>query len=290
LIINNLRVMKVAEALKSAGGLRLAKVFEEADPQMKAAEKLCGIYGVLTPLLLAINALVSYMLAGRGEDYWNSFADYAHAVGKPSENYLGLIELVKEFVKGSRHHRLARTAKLSRLSKLMRCNALAKFENPKSEFLDDPYSLLKVLAECLKCSEYTKTIVFAVKMYYYGVKACLGTDLVLPTKIKVPADRRLAYLAYTSGIIELGGELRRGEVVERLMKRSGLVRTAWGRVAELSNIPPAHLDAPLWMIGRYAEAGVSVKDVADRIAELLGNKLPISALELVIKELLYKLT
>ncbi len=290
MIINNSRIAKVAKALKIAGGLRLAKVFEEADPQMKAVEKLCKTYGNLTPLLLAINALVSYMLAGRGEEYWSSFAAYASMVGEPPENYLGLIKLVKEFVSNSKYHRLNRAAKLSRLSKLLKCSALAKFENPNDEFIKDPYSLLKVLAECLGSSEFAKTTVFAVKMYYYGVKACLGTDLVLPAEIKVPVDRRVAFLAYTSGIIDVGEGLSRGEVIKKFKHRAGVVRIAWGRVAELSSIPPVHLDALLWIIGRYAEAGKSIGDITNRVAELLGSRLPESTLELVIKELLYKLT
>ena len=290
MIINNSRIAKVAKALKTAGGLRLAKAFEEADPQMKAAKKLCGTYGDLTPLLLAINALVSYMLAGRGEEYWNSFTAYASTVGEPPENYLGLIELVKEFVSKSKYHGLARAAKLSRLNKLLKCSALAEFEDSNDEILNDLYSLLRVLAECLESSESAKTIIFAVKMYYYGVKACLGTDLVLPAEIKVPVDRRVAFLAYTSGIIDVGEGLSRGEVIKKFKHRAGVVRIAWGRVAELSSIPPVHLDALLWIIGRYAEAGKSIGDITNRVAELLGSRLPESTLELVIKELLYKLT
>jgi len=290
LIINELRIARVAEAFKEAGGLGFAKAFEEADPQMKAAEKLCGTSGSLTPLLLAINACVSYVLAGRGEEYWNSFADFIASAGKLPNSYLDVIELVMEFVSKSKYHGLAKAAKLSRLSKLLRCSALRRFEDPRAEFTKDPRSLLRALAECLRSSEYAKTVVFAVKMYYYGFKACLRADMVLPKEIKVPVDRRVAYLTYTSGMLEVSGDLSREEIIRKLMSHAEAVRFVWDRVAELSDIPPLHLDAPLWIIGRYAGLGRSIEEVIDGVAKLLGNRLPRDKLELVVGELLYRLT
>ncbi len=290
MIINELRIAKVAEAFKEAGGLKFAKAFEEADPQMRVAEGLCSTAGHLTPLLLAINACVSYVLAGKGEECWSSFADFIASAGRQLSNYLELTELVRGFVSKSKHHRLARAAKLSRLSKLTGCSALRKFESPYIEFIENPRSLLRTLAECLRSSEYAKTVVFAVKMYYYGVKACLGVDIVLPKEIKVPVDRRVAYLAYTSGIVEVSSDdLGREEVIRKLMARAEVVRLAWDRVAELSSIPPLHLDAPLWVIGRYVGLGKSVEDIVDGIDKLLGGRVPENKLELVVRELLHKL-
>ena len=290
MIISELRIARVAEAFKEAGGLKFAKAFEEADPQMGAAERLCSVSGYLTPLLLAINACVSYVLAGRGEEYWSSFADFIASAGRKPSNYLEVTKLVKEFVSESKHHGLARAAKLGRLSKLAGCSALRRFENPHTEFIRDPRSLLRALAECLKSSVHAKTVVFAVKMYYYGVKACSGIDMVLPKEIKVPVDRRVTYLTYTSGMIEVSGGSSREEIIRKLMARAEVVRLVWDKVAELSNIPPLHLDAPLWIIGRYVGLRRSIEDVVDGIDELLGGRVPRKGLELVVKELLYKFT
>ena len=290
MIISELRVARVAEAFKEAGGLKFAKAFEEADPQMEAAERLCSVSGYLTPLLLAINACVSYVLAGRGEEYWSSFADFIASVGRKPSNYLEVTKLVKKFVSESKHHGLARAAKLSRLSKLTGCSALRRFKNPHTEFIEDPRLLLRTLTKCLRSSQYAKTVVFAVKMYYYGVKACIGIDIVLPKEIKVPVDRRVAYLTYTSGMVEVSGGSSKEEVIRKLMARAGIVRLVWDKVAELSNIPPLHLDAPLWVIGRYVGLGRSIEDVIDEIDELLGGRVLRDKLELVVRELAYRLT
>ncbi|MCD6428681.1 MAG: N-glycosylase/DNA lyase [Desulfurococcales archaeon] len=290
MIVSELRISRVAEAFRVAGGLKFAKAFEEADPQMKAAQKLCSVSSYLTPLLLAINACVSYVLAGRGEEYWSSFADYVASAGRCPSTYLEVTELVKEFVSESKYHRLARAAKLSRLSKLARCSALKRFEDPHAEFVTNPRSLLRVLTDCLKSSGHAKTVVFAVKMYYYGVKACLGIDLVLPDEVEVPVDRRVAYLAYTSGMLEVSGGTSREEVIRKLMVQAEVVRLVWDRVAKLSGIPPLHLDAPLWIIGRYVGLGKSVEDVIEEVEELLGGRVPRDKLELVVRELLHRLT
>lgn len=290
MIISELRIARVAEAFKEAGGLKFAKAFEEADPQLRAAERLCSVTRYLTPLLLAINACVSYVLTGRGEKYWSSFTDFIASAGRKPSNYLELTKLVKEFVSKSKHHRLARAAKLSRLGKLTGCSALRRFENPHIEFIRDPRSLLEAFAKCLRSSEHAKTVVFAVKMYYYGVKACLGIDMVLPREIKVPVDRRVAYLTYTSGMVEVSDDLRREEVIRKLMTWAKVVRLVWDRVAELSSTPPLHLDAPLWIIGRYVELGRNIEGVIDGIDGLVSGRVPRDKLELVVKELFYKLT
>ena len=288
LSISELRVAKVAKAFKEAGSLNFAKVFEEVDPQMGVARKLCGVAGALTPLLLAINACVSYLLTGRGEEYWSSFARYVASVRSYPRNYLEVIELVKDFVSRSRYHARGRVAKLSRLSKLLKCRVLSKFEDPNLEFIRDPRTLLKTLVGCLGSSEYSKTLVFAVKMYYYGIKACYGKNMVLPRSIKIPVDRRIAYLTYTSGMVEVGDEVGREDIIETLMKRSRIVRLAWDRVSALSEIPPLHLDAPLWIIGRYVKPEVKVGEVVRAVNELIRGRLPRRKVELVVKELLYK--
>jgi len=290
LVANRLRVVKVAKTFKDLGGLDFAKVFEEVDPQMAVARRLCNVANHLTPLLYATNACVSYLLTGRGEEYWSSFAEYVINSGKQVSNYLEVVELVKEFVSSSRYHVLARAIKLSRLSKLLRCKALKEFEDPNLRFINDPTTFLRTLTECLGSSKDSKTVLFATKMYYYGVRACLGRDLTLPESTSIPVDRRVAYLAYTSGMVEVGGSgLSKEEVINSLMRRPKLVRDVWNDVARLSNIPPLHLDAPLWVVGRYVKPGATVEGVVKEVSELVGSRLPTYKIELLVKELLYKI-
>lgn len=70
---------RIASLLRGLGINWVRGGFEERDPQYLTVARLCRGFGhdVEVALRLTIlNALVSYQLAGKGEDHWNYFANY----------------------------------------------------------------------------------------------------------------------------------------------------------------------------------------------------------------------
>jgi len=235
------------------------KEFELGDPQFIEAQRISELCGKLTPALLGINALVAYMLTGKGEDFWHSFSEFSLSKCSGRDP----IDLVMEFTK--RNNLFNLKAKLRRLAKLRNCPELMDCIGRQ-----DLRRYWAMLAQCLGVSKESKTVVFSVKMVYYGLRA-IGADIELPDEAPIPVDRRISFLTASSGLISLNDcessppqplqQLKK--VSKELMKKPSLVRKVWSNVAQISRISPLHLDAPLWIIGRYSYLGRKKKILSE---------------------------
>jgi len=281
--VNEDRVRAVSEAF-SRLGLRGVKLFEDLDPQMDVAKAISSVCGELTPLILYVNALISYMLSMRGEDYWRRFADVV--VSHCPSNFNEVIDVVKEFTAAV--HRYAVNTKLSRLNSLRRCEYLVNYIQG-----GDILQLWKYTSRCLGTDPNSKTIVFSIKMLYYGYRA-LGDDTTLPFDIPIPVDRRVARVTYLAKLVELPGAMGKGlaEVTNTLLRGADVIRRVWSDVGLRSSIPPLHLDAPLWILGRYSNASsrcevlkFAVSDLGNDAVQIIGY----DNLRTLINELYYSL-
>jgi len=279
-------ITKCAERIRSVGllfsriGLEEIEKFELSDPQFSEALRIAEVCDESAPALLGLNATVAYMLGVRGEEFWHSFSDYC--IRRCGE--LNVFDLVIEFTRTNNLFSLKN--KLRRLDRLRSCPDLPQ--------AIDEHNLIKywnLLAECLGSDRGSKTVVFSVKMVYYGLRA-LGINVDLPHEAPIPVDRRISLLSVSSGMTSFNGcrsepiplrRLRRyGELI---MRKPELVREVWWEVSRISKIPPLHIDAPLWVIGRYLNFGSRGVIYEELIKSQIGRLLSPSLLKTLINEL-----
>jgi len=261
--LNRDRAIELGTFLRGFGSDKLV-VFEINDPQYKALENLyrelsdCSSLALLTVL----NSIVSYQLSITGEDYWWEFSQYQE-FKRYSRDPEMLWDSFRRFLLSSRGNTSTRDIKLKRISKLreeeFHIEIYAKF----SDYAKDLGSFARRLSEILRQNIYDKTIMFSVKMLYYVARICNmrigGFD-----EIKIPIDRRVAAVSFTSEIVDV---LDTKYVVEYIMKEKKTALRAWDIVSETSNIPLIKLDSLIWTMGRY----VREKDPVNRVLKDLSN-------------------
>ena len=280
------RLRSVGEVFKGLG-IYGVKKFELIDPQFNEALRISEACGKLTPALLGINAVVAYMITNKGEEFWHSFSEFSIRRCREKD----IVDLVIEFTR--RNNLFNVRNKLRRLSKLRNCPELME-----SIERHDLIKYWETLAQCLRVSKKSKTIVFSVKMVYYGLRA-IGADMELPGEAPIPVDRRISLLTVSSGTISPSNcgslvtqsihQLRKAS--KALMKKPNLVRKVWGGIAQISKVPSLHLDAPLWVIGRYSYLGRKKKilDTVVKSLSFINDEISTELLKELINELYYRL-
>lgn len=283
--VNEKRVEQLSKAFAEVG-LERVKAFEDLDPQLIAAKIIGEKCGLLTPPLMFTNALISYQLGMPGEKYWISFAHLI--VNECPTSYEEVINRVSQTLRYL--HRFAVKAKEKRLNKLKMC-----IDVYNSMLGSDLNMLRRRVAKCLEANIDDKTIVFAVKMLYYGMKA-LGINATLPHDIPVPVDRRVIKISYLSGLVdfdEVGWKASQlDEVMSKLFKKPQVVRDAWNAVSLRCGIPPLHLDSVLWLFGKYVGSR-SKAEVFERVANEFRSAdvrgIELNYIKLIVDELFYRL-
>lgn len=243
---------------------------ELCDPQFKAVKRLCSVcYPYTAPLLASLNALVSYRLNCRGEEYWREFADFTidYCKSKTINTLSECVKVIIEFLSKSQCNTLFRRSKINRLLSVIRHGDVDAVYVWRL-FSKNPENYRVWLSKRLNANPNAKTIVFAIKMYYYGCRACLDADLILPYSIPIPVDKRIALISYTSRVISCTHNC--SNPVNTILKRPGIVRRVWSSIAELCRVPPLHLDCLLWTIGGYVSKSKHV-DVNRVVEELLRH-------------------
>ena len=277
ILLSDERISAVAESFKNIG-FKGIEAFENFDPQMKYAKELSKKCKALTPILLGINGLISYMLNKRGEEFWRLFADFS------AERCWSIspVRLVEEFTVKNNSFNLA--AKLRRLKKLYGCSSL--LESLRTTNLKEYWNLIST---CVHAEKSSKTVVFSVKMFYYGLKA-LGYNIEVPPEIPIPVDRRISLITQTSGIVKSREKMDLKvlrAISKDLMKRRSKVQEAWFKVSRLSGFPPLLLDSPLWIIGGRINLGTKRSVARSLIEEGLGDVIEYEKIWDLTKELLY---
>ncbi|MEM4036048.1 MAG: N-glycosylase/DNA lyase [Fervidicoccaceae archaeon] len=234
------RIDVVARAVAELGrGALLA--LERGDPQFEAISRLAASSrdpGLFVAMVVA-NALVSYKLTSRGEEFWAEFS-----LAASSSDASSVAEFFERFLRESRANRALLEQKLSRVRAFESSSLSALLRARWPEILSSEEGLRVLWLKLSQLFGPSKTSAFAVKMAYYAARA-LGLEPDPPREVPVPVDLRVALVTATSGLVagrhwrEVWRELRGG-------KRE-LASRAWVAVAERAAIPPLNLDALLWL-------------------------------------------
>ncbi len=189
------------------------KTIENNDPQFLALKKLS--FRVSSEFLVKssiANALITYQLSGKGEDYWQEFADGI----EEGDLYKSIIK----FLENSKNNRRLLNEKKKRLKKAI-------------EYIDG----VKIADGCLeiwnkiaKMGKEKKTTVFAVKIFGYVKRIINERFCYYPMEIPLPIDSRIKII---SKRFVVGDDK--------------CIQKFWQEIAELSNIPPLHIDSILWL-------------------------------------------
>ncbi len=198
--------------LVSLFSLEDIETMEREDRQFKALERLYENVRdeLLFYRLVLINALLSYQLQMKGDDYWERFSEFFSA--EPQ------VERFEEFL--SRYNRRFLPSKLRRLKKVLKCISELKATDFE-EFIGDLRKLTGYLSGCLKQKESSKTVVFAAKMFLYAVKVARGLESKGQSGISIPIDSRLSKVSNNPDF--------------------------WREISEITGIPQIRLDALFWI-------------------------------------------
>ncbi|NPA76451.1 MAG: N-glycosylase/DNA lyase [Candidatus Diapherotrites archaeon] len=220
-------------------GVNGARFMEEhVDPQFKA---LVFLYEHLAnkenfvPLVIA-NALVSYQLSGRGEDWWREFADW---FSKRDSN--DVVHAYQEFLPRSRNNRRLTNVKIRRLMRIRKFLESADW----NAYYKNMVQLQEDIAAALGTKRDAKTVVFAVKMFGYAMRIATDAFRSYPLEVPIPADSRIKRATKRLG----GGDPIR----------------FWSRVAMETGVPPLHIDSIIW------PAMSSNQDVKEKIVQSFGR-------------------
>ncbi|ASJ10901.1 N-glycosylase [Thermococcus sp. P6] len=233
----NEKVRHLVETLRSLG-LECARTIEEKiDLQFSALENLHENLNndeLFIKLVLA-NAIVSYQLSGKGEDWWWEFSRHFSInkeVGSIKKAYAS-------FLPSSRTNRRLVGAKLKRLERLEPFLRGLNIDDLK-EYYDNMLRLRDDLAKALNSGKDAKTIVFAVKMFGYAARIAFKKFKPYPMEIPIPEDVRI--LRYTKRFTtEPPGSF-------------------WGRIGRQTGIPPLHIDSLVWpALGKNDEVMARLK-------------------------------
>lgn len=276
--VNYDRVEEVAKAFRKLG-IGGVKIFEEHDTQFHVAKQISERCPQIAQPLLYLNSLVSYRLMYRGEEFWMLFAQYVSKECSHVNSFRDVVNLVASFT--LRYNKIMIKQKINRLEKIKKCDDLIDYINVhKFEML------VRHTAKCLHSEPESKTIVFGVKMLYYGLKA-KGCDVVLPSSIPIPVDRRVALVTYLSGLVDIAGGT--SVALTRLLGIPNVIRKIWQKVSELSSIPPLHIDSVLWYLGKYGYRLVTRSSILSIIDHQLLSRIGEEVVKYLIYELFYRL-
>ena len=229
---NTEKVERLLEILKELG-LDCARTIEErVDLQFDALKNLHGNLkdDELFIKLVIANSLVSYQLSGRGEDWWWEFSGY-FSNNPPVES---IAKAYAEFLPSSKTNRRLVRGKIRRIEKVEPFLNSLSIDDLRNYYFNGMDELRDELAKVLNSKKSAKTIVFAVKMFGYAGRIAFGEFVPYPMSIEIPDDLRIN--AYT----------------KRFTNEPPV--SFWGRIAEMTGIPPLHIDSILWpVLGGKAE-------------------------------------
>ncbi|MEO2082725.1 MAG: N-glycosylase/DNA lyase [Desulfurobacteriaceae bacterium] len=158
--------------------------------------------------LTLINALLSYQLSMKGEEYWERFSEFF------SESTGGFEEFIK------RYNRRFLSAKLKRLRKAAFCVESLFKTFSLQELGKDLKLLVDFLSTCMGQDRGAKTIVFASKMFCYAYRIVTGRIPEGIEGITIPYDSRLSKIA---------------------------TKDEWQNLSRELGIPPVKLDSLVWI-------------------------------------------
>lgn len=182
--------------------------------------------------LILQNAIVSYQIAGSGENRREEFAekflyDFGKLVGLFSK-WESNVDWRYGFLTGSKYNKRLYNMKKNRLTKFdkffleWKCEDFVKYYN-------DMNSLLTDIVAIMWMKHADKTMTFAIKMFGYGARVVFDKFIKYPMDIKIPVDSRITKIWEKFDIDEKN--------IQDYLQ--------W--ISEKYSIPPLHLDSLLWI-------------------------------------------
>lgn len=219
------RARRLGELL---AGLRGAwPLAARSDPQFRAVKRLAEARGCGEAALLVVaNALVSYQLEMRGEDYWTAFAHFFANYGGPDQ-LMGFSEFL------SKYGRRLSEQKLGRLRKFFSSSISREVENRWRSYCGDLRGFASLLARAMGSGPGAKTIAFAAKMLGYLCIACNEPPDF--SGIAMPLDYRNKSLLISS-------------CVARSSSDEGELLRAFDAICESADMSCIELDIVIWPI------------------------------------------
>jgi len=208
----NKEVDKLVNVLKEFSIQDTKEIEENLDKQFIALKNLYE--NTKDPLFflkaVVINALLSYQLSMRGEEYWQKFSEFFSQKRdlKYFEEFLSIYN--KRFL----------NSKLKRLNKVK-----SFFENLTLKdfdfFVENPVLYLEKIANFLGQKKEDKTIVFSLKMLYYAYRIIKKEFKLFPYNVMIPIDVRIGKINKDKGF--------------------------WKNLEKNLGIPLLHLDSIIWV-------------------------------------------
>lgn len=201
---------------------------EESDRQFIALQKLYDCEGskcmIKYLVIIILNSIICYQLSGKGEDYWEEFAEYFCSDKIKSSD---LIKEISEFIKWSKNNKRFVDTKIKRLKKLKKF--VEEFSWKEEYYYKNMVELRDDLAKSLNQKVDSKTIVFAVKMFGYWARNHFVFEKY-PHEIWAPIDSRLTNL------------------FEKYKWEYSDINKFYNDLSSKIKIPPLHLDGVVWTL------------------------------------------
>lgn len=252
-LVVNERAITLAKRLFSDERLpKLLDLLEDKDVQFSVVREIVDICpDVVTAAVIILGvSLVSYQLSRKGEEHWKWLLSL---IRKSTPSGLDdAFRMLKLFVMQSPSLMRLRRSRLGRIDRFIR-SFVPAYVNKFPFIWQDLHSIWLLLSREMSSPRDSKTIVFAIKMYYYVLKA-LEVYINPPMEIPIPADYRVCLVSLTSGIVSAyprptGPKEYRSLARLLKAKKQGLVRSVWADICGCVNVPPLRIDSLLWIFG-----------------------------------------
>lgn len=176
--------------------IKKIKELEHNDPQFLALQtcrnKISKKNENLFLFLVLQCAIISYQLSGTWEEWRKETAknfyenrDYLLNLWKNNEN--NTIRR-SNFLKNSKNNKRINNIKISRIDKF---NKILYIEKNFIKYQNKLEKLNSLLANTMKTNKDSKTIVFAIKMFWYTCNIITWKETEYPLSINIPVDSRL---------------------------------------------------------------------------------------------------
>lgn len=230
-------MIKLDEFLKEYD-LKKAKELEHSDPQFLALENcrnnIKNKNENLFLFLVIQCAIVSYQIAWSWElrrtEFWKKVETNRNILSNMWKKWESNSDWRLNFLKNSKNNKRIYNIKKSRIDKL---NKILQTEKDFLKYRNNLEELNQILAKIMNTTTYSKTIVFAIKMFGYAYTIITWKDIKYPMSINIPVDSRIKkiYLLNTKILQQTDETLQISKYFWNLSKKF--------------NIPPLDLDAIL---------------------------------------------
>lgn len=177
--------------------------------------------------LIVVNSLVCYQLSSKGEDYWEEFSEYFINNKITIESFAFVFS---DFLNWSKGNRRLLKIKIKRLEKIT--SLFGGFSWKEELFFSNLLLLRDLLCDKMWQKKDAKTIVFALKMFWYWSRIYFWKKVVFPFEISIPLDSRLE------------------KINDKFWNKNVSAFIFFDEIAKEIGVPSLHLDVVLWLNNR----------------------------------------